>query len=81
MSTSVKPEKGTSPQPETPTQQEERIEGGLDEALEDSFPASDPVGVTPDAVSHDGEEDALDEALDESFPASDPPSPVQPGEK
>lgn len=63
--------------------QEER----LDEALEESFPASDPpaaahitgaeVSGTKSAreTAHDqAESDLLDEALDESFPASDPPS-------
>lgn len=79
MSTSTHPGKGKSPQPDTPTQQDDQSE--LDGALKDSFPASDPPGVTPGAESQNGEEDALDEALDESFPASDPPSPVQPGEK
>ncbi|MFG1396576.1 hypothetical protein [Roseixanthobacter pseudopolyaromaticivorans] len=61
----------------------------LDQALEDSFPASDPPAATrpggitgPEAAAAKktaeeecrAESDALDEALEESFPASDPPS-------
>jgi len=61
------------------------VDKQLDEALDDSFPASDPPAIVrnvpPDrgcdkgpgqADSH--EDEVLDEALDESFPASDPPS-------
>ncbi len=61
----------------------------LDQALEDSFPASDPPAVTgPRGITGaeagaepteteaecQAESDALDEALAESFPASDPPA-------
>lgn len=64
------------------------VEELLDEALEESFPASDPAEVTlpleergparsakPVAAKAAGkshDEALLDEALDESFPASDP---------
>ncbi len=54
----------------------------LDEAIEETFPASDPI--SPDSGKHptrrkspakeDHEEHELDEALDETFPASDPVS-------
>ncbi|MAB15237.1 hypothetical protein [Parvibaculum sp.] len=60
----------------------------LDKAVEGSFPASDPAGLTPkgdkgaEADAKEAEEkarrkhddDAVDEASEESFPASDPPS-------
>ena len=48
----------------------------LDEAIELSFPASDPIGELPVATTrsgcHDCEEMMLDEAIELSFPASDP---------
>ncbi|HEY9216291.1 MAG TPA: hypothetical protein VIQ29_25975 [Ancylobacter sp.] len=59
----------------------EYTEKEIDEAIEDSFPASDPpsysgiTGAEParrDTVSYS--ESDVDEALDESFPASDPPA-------
>ena len=60
---------GSAPDPN-----KDRVERELDEALRESFPASDPIAVNPDA-----QDDGLDEALDESFPASDPASPASPG--
>src|SRR5690606_19471026 len=54
-----------------------------EQAVEDTFPASDPVPASGNKVdrgpakspAHEDHEQAeLDEALDESFPASDPPS-------
>lgn len=64
--------------PTLPDTKREKAERQLDDALDDSFPASDPP-------SHDlrphrkrqqvkRREAALDDALDDSFPASDPPS-------
>jgi|LSQX01.1.fsa_nt_gb hypothetical protein len=51
----------------------------LDQNLEDTFPASDPL---PPANLKKGpskaDEEALDEALEETFPASDP-IPANPG--
>jgi len=82
MSTSNKPGTQAPHRPESPTKQDERVEGELDKALDETFPASDPAAtVAPSADAPDGEEDALDEALEESFPASDPPAPAQPKEK
>ena len=48
-----------------PTVVARHIEELLDEALEETFPASDPIAV------HIGQP-PFDEALDETFPASDP---------
>ncbi|MBS7556534.1 hypothetical protein KHC23_23160 [Ancylobacter dichloromethanicus] len=70
------------------TQENAPTEREVDEALEDTFPASDPPalgGVTGDVPPSDGgvpggtqvippSEAEIDEALDESFPASDPPA-------
>lgn len=57
---------------------EDRMEHDLDEALADTFPASDPVAIPSDA---DREEKQVDHALKESFPASDPAAPAQPHKK
>ncbi|GGB32883.1 hypothetical protein GCM10011505_12910 [Tistrella bauzanensis] len=67
----------------------------LDEAIDDSFPASDPPAVTrphkstpanqrPPEDEAEAADDAhiderLDEGVEESFPASDPPSQTAPG--
>lgn len=79
----------TSVSPDQAAQTEDR----LDQALEESFPASDPPAINPPAPRDAPQGDAarqaacaqkahdsktLDEALDESFPASDPPAIVQP---
>lgn len=61
-----------APEP-VPDLSQDRVERELDEALRESFPASDPIAVNPDA-----QDDGLDEALDESFPASDPASSASP---
>ena len=69
--------------------------GQLDQAIDDSFPASDPPAVTrphkstpahqrPPEAEAEAADDAhidkrLDEAVEESFPASDPPSQTAPG--
>jgi|SRR5690554_2163167 hypothetical protein len=53
----------------------------LDEAGDQSFPASDPASAarTGDARSQQRALDAeLDEALDDTFPASDPPAILAP---
>jgi hypothetical protein len=65
-----------------------RHDDHLEKAIEDSFPASDPVAVTQPARSPVAEaesststsetEQCLDEGLEDSFPASDPPSMTQP---
>jgi hypothetical protein len=63
------------------TEASKRGERRLDKALEETFPASDPVAEVPPVVGESGsapekvqvhEEDLLDEALEETFPASDP---------
>ncbi len=57
---------------------------GLDEAVDGTFPASDPASPTAGAggsgdASRARELSAeLDEALDDTFPASDPPAIVAP---
>lgn len=80
MNTSVKSQKDTEARPESPCQPSKPTEEQLDDALDDSFPASDPpAAVTPDSGEEKREDDALDDALDDSFPASDPPSVTQPG--
>lgn len=57
---------------------DEREDALLDEAIELSFPASDPIAVTPlptvrmETKSHKQEDKELDDAIQMSFPASDP---------
>lgn len=58
---------------------QEREEALLDEAVEDTFPASDPIAEMPathhsehDMTGHDEEEESLDHAIEMTFPASDP---------
>lgn len=80
MKSSIPSTKESQPRPENPRQSSEHVEEQLDNALDDTFPASDPPApVTPDSTSQKRQEDALDEALEDSFPASDPPSTTQPG--
>ncbi len=59
--------------------QDEHDEALLDEAVDQTFPASDPLaelpathGYTPYVHGADEEEDSLDEAIEMTFPASDP---------
>ncbi|TCS35754.1 hypothetical protein EDC30_10953 [Paucimonas lemoignei] len=64
----------------TSRNQEEHTEALLDEAVEDTFPASDPVAEisqTHASEQHsaspiDEEEELLDDAIEMTFPASDP---------
>lgn len=59
---------------------EEHNEDLLDEAVEDTFPASDPIAELPHSHStehhstaqSDEEEELLDDAIEMTFPASDP---------
>lgn len=58
---------------------EERTEALLDEAVDESFPASDPVAEMPSkqgsqqyGAGTDEEEESLDHAIEMTFPASDP---------
>jgi len=70
MMSSVTPKKQSQP---------EHVEDLLDEALDSTFPASDPPSaIDPDTKTDQDKEDALDDALDDSFPASDPPAATQP---
>lgn len=65
-------ERGTPVTPDSASHEEQL----LDKALDDTFPASDPVAEMPEeAASPPGEqvqETLLDTALEMSFPASDP---------
>jgi hypothetical protein len=64
----------------SPKQDQEHREDILDEAIEETFPASDPI--SPDsgkdpvgkkkAGQEDGQQEELDDALEDTFPASDP---------
>lgn len=53
-----------------------REEDQLDRAVENTFPASDPVAELPSSASSsriiDSEDAMLDEAIEMTFPASDP---------
>lgn len=67
---------GTSSEPGHGKGKEDSQERELDEALEDTFPASDPVAVStdPDHAKR-ADRDKVDRALKDTFPASDPPAP------
>ncbi|HEY9271917.1 MULTISPECIES: hypothetical protein [Achromobacter] len=56
---------------------EDQVEHELDEALAETFPASDPIAISPEP----DEDRAMDRALKDSFPASDPVAPAQPHKK
>ena len=56
---------------------EDQVEHELDEALAETFPASDPIAISPEP----DEDRAVDRALKDSFPASDPAAPAQPHKK
>ena len=75
-SSKPKPSVGTSSEPGHTNLKEDAVERELDEALMDTFPASDPLPLSPgsDTKSEDAQ---VDEALQETFPASDPTSPAQ----
>ncbi|MGY6270025.1 hypothetical protein ACXIUT_10065 [Achromobacter denitrificans] len=57
---------------------EDQTEHELDEALAETFPASDPIAVHPEPEEDD---ERMDRALKDSFPASDPAAPAQPSKK
>ncbi len=57
---------------------EDQVEHDLDEALADTFPASDPIAIRPEPDEDDAR---VDRALKESFPASDPVAPATPQKK
>ncbi len=56
---------------------EDQVEHELDEALAETFPASDPIAISPEP----DEDRDMDRALKDSFPASDPAAPAQPHKK
>ncbi len=78
MTSPNRPRLGVSGAPGHEELREDSVERDLDEALMETFPASDPISITPE---EDRPEPEIDEALEESFPASDPPAPAQPGKK
>ena len=58
---------------------ESQICADVDEALEQTFPASDPASyTTPRAPEKPLGKKDVDEALEETFPASDPPGYTTP---
>ncbi|WP_263914671.1 hypothetical protein [Achromobacter sp. 79A6] len=57
--------------------EEDQVEHDLDEALAETFPASDPVSISPEP----DDDPRVDRALKESFPASDATAPTQPHKK
>lgn len=73
-----KPTIGTSGPPGHANLEEDQLERELDEALLETFPASDPIAITSED-ERDEPDDKVDEALEDTFPASDPPAPAQPG--
>lgn len=80
MNTKPKPRVGTSGAPGHDDLTEDAQERDLDEALAETFPASDPIAIKADedGPADDGE---VDKALEDTFPASDPPAPAHPGKK
>jgi len=62
------PPVGTSAEPGHQRLTEDPVERSLDEALQETFPASDAIAVSPEPEPAD----EVDEALKETFPASDP---------
>ena len=53
----------------------EKVQRQLDEALEDSFPASDPVSIVTSQDEEDWGEEAKDPAGSEAPPAKEPSAP------
>ncbi len=71
---------GTSSEPGHDKLHEDELERELDEALDDTFPASDPVAVTSDPDhARQADRDKVDKALKDTFPASDPAAPASKG--
>ncbi|WP_144631089.1 hypothetical protein [Bordetella genomosp. 13] len=76
--------KKTDSKPRSGTAEKDPVERELDDALEDTFPASDPISIDAgkDAENRKtGHDQRVDEALEDTFPASDPVAPAQPGKK
>lgn len=78
MTPPTRPRVGTSGAPGHDNLVEDEVERDLDEALMESFPASDPIAITPE---EDRPDEHIDQSLEDSFPASDPSAPAQPGKK
>ncbi|OZI39073.1 hypothetical protein CEG14_05960 [Bordetella genomosp. 1] len=82
MNAPTRPRVGTSGEPGHDNLKEDAVERDLDEALLETFPASDPIAIRSEDDDRDEKRDeAVDQALDDSFPASDPPAPTQPGKR
>src|SRR3546814_14246512 len=79
MNTPVKSGVGTSSAPGHTDLKEDPIERELDEALADTFPASDPIAVTPEDAPQRAPDAAISEPPEDTSPASDPPAPARPG--
>jgi len=66
----------TRPKAARERRRSEKIQRQLDEALEDSFPASDPVSIVTSQVEEDWGEQAEDSDPSPATPATEPSAPA-----